>query len=444
VTSTEVRPSTADAAGHLTAPGALLIGALAGGLIAQGGFYLPGRLIVIALTVAAAGWALVHTQFSADRWLTAAAGAVAAWTLVRAAAAGGNWPTAAAAVATAAVLIIGATLTGPGMVTSLTVIGVGVAVTGWAGVAFRLGIWAVPVEDRLWRAASTLTYPNAAAAVLAPLALLAVARLAARPDRARTVVAYLTVTGLGATLSRAGALAFAVGLVVLLAATAHRGRLVAPLLGAAVATAGLLPSVPVDQPVRPGWAVAALVAGLAVAAGPGLLPGRTGGVVVPVAALLVVLAVAVLAWPHLTGIVHSRVSLESGGRRGASGAALHLIAQRPWFGHGPGVAMYAWSDSTGGYLARFVHDEYLQTVVDLGLIGGLALLALLVAAVRAVWRARRPDPLWIGAAAGLVAFAVHSAFDFLWRPAALPLLAGILLGLAIHGEEEPSIGEENA
>jgi hypothetical protein len=33
----------------------------------------------------------------------------------------------------------------------------------------------------LWRAATTLTYANAAAGLLVPLALLAVARLAARP-----------------------------------------------------------------------------------------------------------------------------------------------------------------------------------------------------------------------------------------------------------------------
>jgi O-antigen ligase len=190
--------------------------------------------------------------------------------------------------------------------------------------------------------------------------------------------------------------------------------------------------------------VVALVAGLAVAVGPGRLRGRTAGIVVPGIGLLAVAVAAVIAWPHLTDIVHSRVSLASGGRRGATGAALHLVAQQPWIGHGPGVAMYAWTDENTGYLARFVHDEYLQTTVDLGAVGAVALLALVAAAARAVWRARRDGPLWIGAAAGLAAFAVHSAFDFLWRPAALPLLAGILLGLAIHGEEEPSIGEENA
>jgi hypothetical protein len=37
---------------------------------------------------------------------------------------------------------------------------------------------------------------------------------------------------------------------------------------------------------------------------------------------------------------------------------------------------------------------------------------------------------WAGASAAVTALAVHSGFDFLWHPAVLPLLGGLLCGLA--------------
>src|SRR5581483_3067981 len=86
----------------------------------------------------------------------------------------------------------------------------------WAGVAWRLPRFAVLVEHRLWRGGSTLTYPNAAAAALVPLALLALALLIARPDKPlRAAAGYLLLVGVGATLSRAGFLALLVGFGVL-------------------------------------------------------------------------------------------------------------------------------------------------------------------------------------------------------------------------------------
>jgi membrane associated rhomboid family serine protease len=60
------------------------------------------------------------------------------------------------------------------------------AASGWVGVAWRVTPWAL--EDQgLWRAATTLTYANAAAGLLVPLAMLAVARLATRAGAGATV-----------------------------------------------------------------------------------------------------------------------------------------------------------------------------------------------------------------------------------------------------------------
>src|SRR6266545_4473405 len=75
--------------------------------------------------------------------------------------------------------------------------------------------------------------------------------------------------GLGATMSRAGAFALAVGLLVLagLRGPGVTARAAAgPLAGAVVALACLLPSVPAASPPRPALALAGLCAGLSLAA----------------------------------------------------------------------------------------------------------------------------------------------------------------------------------
>ena len=79
---------------------------------------------------------------------------------------------------------------------------------------------------------------------------------------------------------------------------------------------------------------------------------------------------------------------------------------------------------------------------QLGAVGLVLLLALLIAAARVVWlaRAAAPSPeLWAGAAAGLAALAVHSAFDFLWHIPAIPLVAALLFALTYQATQpQPS------
>jgi hypothetical protein len=125
-------------------------------------------------------------------------------------------------------------------------VGVLAAATGWVGVAWRITPWAL--EDQgLWRAAATLA--NAAAGLLVPLALLAVAQLAARPGVPATVAACLLLIGTSATPSRGGVLALAVGAAVL-ATLLGPGRTLRaagpPTPGAVMALIGLAP------PCRPG------------------------------------------------------------------------------------------------------------------------------------------------------------------------------------------------
>jgi hypothetical protein len=58
-------------------------------------------------------------------------------------------------------------------------IGLAVAFAGWPGVAAYFGSWALEGQG-IGRASSTLSCPNATAAMLAPVAVLALARLTER------------------------------------------------------------------------------------------------------------------------------------------------------------------------------------------------------------------------------------------------------------------------
>lgn len=83
---------------------------------------------------------------------------------------------------------------------------------------------------------------------------------------------------------------------------------------------------------------------------------------------------------------------------------------------------------------RYVHNEYLQVLAELGFVGLALLIVLLASLAWAVWRGRPHAPstaVWAGAAAGLAALAVHSALDFLWHLPAIPLAGAVLAGLVL-------------
>ncbi|MET7421415.1 O-antigen ligase family protein [Dactylosporangium sp. NPDC005555] len=424
----------------------VLIAAATAGVVAQGGFYPPGRLLVTALVAVAFGLAL-HTRRDLLKGLgpiLGTAGAVAAWALLRGVTSGGL-PVAAAITASLATLVAAVAMvriTGPAarrwITSGLVGLGTLVAVTGWAGVAWRLERWSVLVESTLWRASSTLTYSNAAAAVLAVTALLALALVLEGPTIWwRPCAAYLTQVGLAATLSRAGALAFAAGLLVLAAAAGMRPVLrhaVPAAAGALVALAALVPSFPVAAAPQPLLALGGLLLGGAVAV---LLP-RLRLVYVVLAGSALLLA-GWLLFPGWDAVLARRATFASRGRSGATSSALDLVAAHPWIGSGPGQGRFFWTDHTGQMVvSRWVHNEYLQWLVDLGAVG-LVLLLSLGAALFVFARRRDSSPLWAGAVAAIAALALHSAFDFLWELAVVPLLLGVLVGIA-----GPSHGEESA
>lgn len=448
----------------LPLPGILLLAGLATAAAAQGGYHLVGQL---ALAGSLAGAVVASLSTSRDargdlrhpkRSLTVAplpaAAALAAWAIASGALAGD---------ARAALSIVGL-LAGVAAVVFVCqrletheretlmagAIGLGavVALTGWIGVSFRIAPWALE-SSGLWRAATTLTYANAAAGLMVPLALGALAFVIARPRSGPAcAAACLLAVGVVATISRFGILTLALGVGVLGLLTGARAaaRAITPVAtGAAIALVALLPSIPGSVEPRPALATAGLVAGVAIAVfghrlmslGGTARRSRSRAAAIALASTLLVAGVLVgvarLA-PDLHQITAARLTLASPARTDSTQAALHLAAARPLTGVGPGQAGLSWLAPDGTRLfSRYAHDEYLQVLTETGAIGAGLLLLLLAGIASAVARGRRWAPsrqLWAGTVAGLVAFALHSGADFLWHIPVIPLTAALLIGMS--------------
>ena len=102
------------------------------------------------------------------------------------------------------------------------------------------------------------------------------------------------------------------------------------------------------------------------------------------------------------------------------------IIQRPV----PGTATSMWSQA---------HEDYLQTFVEFGWVGGLAAAIVLFGGLARVWRAvrrdrsRPPAPAtlaYVGVTTALLAVALHAAFDFPLQVASLQLYVAVYLGIA--------------
>ena len=429
--------------------GLLLLGAVAVASFGQGAVFSTMQWLVAALTAVAFAVAIAVRPLSVAELrggIVIAGLSLAVWALLRAAQAGTpvtgfSWALFGAGTAAAVSVCRRLDIATRGtLLGGAFTVGIVVAATGWLGVALHERPWGLPSQG-LWRASSTLTYANAAAALLVPLALVALSRLAATPGPAYlSLAATSLLAGAGATLSRAGAAAFVAGFLVLCGLRGARVVVRAaagPLAGAGVVLLGLVPSMSAAGPARPLVAAIALAAGLALAVLMPRIRGRAWGLLAAGAALaagLIVVYQAPGVHSALRALAGTRFNLASPDRSGETGAALRLIGQHPLAGVGPGHATLRWTGPGGGLrVDRYVHDGYLQVLTDLGIIGAALLAIFMAAAGRLLWRARVDLPLpalWAGAVAGVTAFAVHSGFDFLWQVPAIPLTVAVLVGLA--------------
>lgn len=436
--------------GDVTAISSLvLLLALAAAAFGQGAFFNTARLFIVALlavaallTFAARPVYVAHLR----NGLIWAGTLLAAWALVRAWAAG--TPTSGIGWAlfgagTVAVVYVSRGLSAASRETllgGLLAVGVAVAITGWLGVALHMRPWALPSQG-LWRAASTLTYANATAGLLVPLALVALSRLTTTPRAIPlSLAAMCLLTSSAAALSRAGIAALAAGLLVLcwLLGTRRVARAIAvPAAGAGAALLGLLPSLRHGAPARPVYALAAMAAGLGLVILAQRSAGRKLGLPflgAALAASLLVIFFVPQVHDAVRVLTDARLTLASSARSGEASAALRTFAGHPLAGVGPEHAL-RWTSPDGALnVDRYAHDEYLQVIADLGIVGAMLAAFLLVSAGDLLRRARATSPdraLWAGAVAAAIAFSVHSGFDFLWQVPAIPLTVAALVGLAV-------------
>lgn len=415
---------------------ALAMAAVGAAAVAQGAYHFTGQVLTGLLLGSAVLVALAGRRVGvADLRFTPVpmCAALCVWAALSAVAAG--VPISAAGPT---VLLLGAVVVvgvlcrqgGDEVVVGLLLLGSLVALSGLAGVAWRYEPWAL--EDQgLWRAATTLTYANAGAGLLVPIVLLAAGRLTSVPrSQAMASLTCLLLAGAGATLSRGGFLALVLGGVLLARAVGPRRLLAAvagPAAAALVVVAGLAPSMVVGRSPRPFLALAGLVTGLAVAA---VLAARPRVAAATVVGASLLLAVAAGLAGGLDAARGSRMTLTSSDRANEAAAALRIGADHPLAGVGPGRAVLAWRDGDGRRLvAHYAHNEYLQTFAELGAVGVALVLALVVAIVREVRRAR-VDPVRAAAGAGLAAVGLHSGMDFLWHIPAIPLVCAALVAVA--------------
>lgn len=423
---------------------AVFAGVVAGLMVAstfrQGAFYPAdaGLVLVVSLAV---GTALLFTR--PDRRsvaVVAAVGALALWWLIRALAQGrtGSFlPLGASMVGFAAAFLATRRLADKYRVLATQlVVGVG-AVSSGAGLLATTARWyplAMPAQN-LWRLSTTLTYSNAAGALLA-VALLVGLGLEQRAHTTQLMVC-LCAAGLVATQSRGAVLGAIVGIVVVPMAQVRRAAvtLILGILGglAVVATS----SGPSAQPLAAAAVVVAVALAVALPrrAGSVRLPGavtdRSSGAVRRRVLVLAVLAVASVGIAVGAGLVlrvpiERRVALGSSEDRGHEWtAAFDQWRSSPLVGVGPDQILYF--HAADGNYAHFSHNEYLQILADGGLVGEALLVIAGVCVVRAV---RREDVATSCAAAALVAFAVAGALDFDWHLAALGLVGGWVAGLA--------------
>src|SRR4029453_12904232 len=168
--------------------GLLLLVAVTAGLLGQGAYYPSvqrpvGLLIAVASLLALAGRPLTRDDL---RLPIVAALALAIWAVLDGAlvgVAGAGVGPALLLVGLVAVLLVCRRLRSEDreiLVAGVSGMGLLVALTGGVGVAGRVGAWALQAQ-RLWRASSTLTYPNATAAVLAAISLAVLGRLVSTP-----------------------------------------------------------------------------------------------------------------------------------------------------------------------------------------------------------------------------------------------------------------------
>ncbi|QEC49567.1 hypothetical protein FSW04_19660 [Baekduia soli] len=316
-----------------------------------------------------------------------------------------------------------------------------------------------------------LTYWNAMGA-LAAMGVVLCARLggdATRPVALRCAAAAAAAplgAGLYLTFSRGGLAACAAGLVVLLALTPTWSQLRAAIiavetgvLGAELcASSSAVRTLQGGHPARDGAIVLVLIVVVMAAAaavqwwvagvdnagtarrGRLPLPPHHAWIAAALVAAMLVIPVAVAANSDGPSSVDPRFGSSTSRLASADSpryeywrVALHAFAHHPVKGVGAGGFAAEWLRARHeARPARDAHSLPIETLAELGLVGGLLLAAFAGGVAAAARRVQRTDPtLAAGPVAALVAYAFHASIDWDWEMPALSLVAVALMGLLL-------------
>lgn len=404
-----------------------LTAALAAAAVLQGGYWPSQRLLV---AIAFGGLALAYGRWGPDRRVLAGA-AVIAGGVVLSAFGSGVWRSAGVPLL---VLIAGVgaytlarrvTDDHGTVVAAEAIVGLGalVGVIGLVALAWHVSPLALRADT--WRLASTLTYQNAAGALLAMTLGPAIALLGWRRTRiARAMVIVIAVALLG-TLSRGGYLAAAITVTWMAGARVIRPRdVVRPFAGVTVGAIAMLPP-------TLGWGIAGPVATLGIAAAVWLGSGEPWQVPRRALAAAAVAAGLVVAALMATTPLGARFTLSSTDRARVWSHTAEQALERPWFGTGPGTYLLIAPAGEQLVQTRHAHNEYLQWFSETGVAGTASLiagLALIATTIRR--RARGRGAVRTAAVAGLAGFAVQSVVDFVWHVPVLVAIAFVLVAIA--------------
>jgi O-antigen ligase len=291
------------------------------------------------------------------------------------------------------------------------------------------------------------------------------------------------------TISRGGAVALGVGVVVLLALTPRRLETLATLAVTAIAAAILLRATSERSALRTGLPTHAAIAqgttllwiAMIVCLGIGflqvaialafahldrpaaLVPDRrtTTKLALGLAAALIVVALAAGAPGKLTHAWHdfkqpsgvvtpgnensifSRLQAANGNSRYQFWqSAFHAAETHPWRGIGPGTFQFWWAQhATAPGFIRNAHSLYFETLAETGIIGIALLGGLLMWFVAVAVRRAFIEPpglrLWLASAtASLVVFLFSASVEWVWQLAAMAAAALVLGAVIVAGRDE--------
>lgn len=312
---------------------------------------------------------------------------------------------------------------------AFTVIGVALSISGLLAIATRAHWWTW-ADERSLRFQGPLTYPSAIGLYLL-LMLLAGIEFAPAGDRngnltgALTTARSIMLLGVAATDSR-GAL---VALVVLLCFRTVRRSLAPAVIAAAVAAPLLLYGQRDD--VRPWLIGLALVVAVTAAVVPkGLLHKTIAALALP--------ALGVAGW--LLATQHRAVSGFDASwtdRGHILRSALTVFTHHAIVGAGPDPRIPTQTLAGLPGIDAFAHNELLEILISVGIVGALVLAAAIVIVVRPLWAQR-------GALAVPVAttLAVAGLFDFVLHFPVIGLLAGTVAGLSANRRSPAAVRQE--